>query len=146
MGRDGAEHQIVIADEPQSCFDALVDYEGMPEWSSSVKACEVLARDRAGRGVEVAWRIDAKLRPVSYTLGYEYEEPHRIGVSYVDGDVKDLEGEYILEDRGDRCTLVTLSLRIDPGMWLPGKAKEMLSDQVMKRSLEDLKRHLEGAA
>ena len=145
MGKDSAEHQVVIDGTPQSCFSALLDYEGMPAWSSSVKSCEVLSRDEEGRGREVAWHIDAKVRSVSYTLEYEYEEPSWIGCRYVDGDVKDLTGEYTLEDRGDGRTLATFSLRIDPGMWVPGKVKQVLSDQVMKRSLEDLKRHVESA-
>ena len=146
MGRDSAEHQVAIAAPPQECFDALLDYETMPEWSSAVRSCEVLKRDKAKRGLLVAWEIDAKLRAVRYTLEYDYDEPHHIGCRFVEGDVKDLEGAYLLEESGDGTTVATFSLRIDPGLWLPGKAKSMLSDQVMKRSLEDLRAHVEGAA
>ncbi len=145
MGREGAQHQVDIAAAPQLCFDALIDYETMPEWSSAVRSCEVRSRDDDGRGLEVAWEIDAKVRSVSYTLAYDYEEPHRIGVRYLRGDVRDLSGEYLLEDIEDGETLATFSLRIDPGLWVPGPVKKMLSDQVMKRSLEDLRRHVEAA-
>ncbi len=145
MGRDGAQHQVEIAAPPEACFDALLDYDTMPEWSSAVRSCEVLSRDAEGRGLKVAWEIDAKVRSVSYTLAYDYEEPHRIGVRYLRGDVKDLSGEYLLEDTGDGDTLATFGLQIDPGRWLPGPVKKMLSDQVMKRSLEDLRRHVEAA-
>ena len=145
MGKDAAEHMVEIEGTPQACFDALVDYESMPEWSSAVRSCEVLGRDRAKRGRQVAWEIDAKVRTVRYTLEYDYDEPHHIDCRFVEGDVKDLDGEYELEDSGDGTTLATFSLRIDPGLWLPGKVKGMLSDQVMKRSLEDLKVYVEGA-
>jgi len=142
---NSARHQVEIAAPPEVCFDALLDYETMPEWSSAVRSCEVLSRDGDGRGLEVAWEIDAKVRAVSYTLAYDYEAPHRIGVRYLRGDVKDLSGEYLLEDIEDGETLATFSLRIDPGLWLPGRVKKMLSDQVMKSSLEDLRIHVEAA-
>ena len=144
MGAKRAEQQILIEGLPQSCFDALTDYESMPDWQSTVKSCEVLSRDDQGRGSEVAWKIDAKVRSLSYTLGYSYEEPHWIGCRYIEGDVKDLESEYIFEDRGDGTTLATFTLRVDPGTWVPGKIARMLNDQVMKRSLQDLKRRVEA--
>lgn len=144
MGRKRAEQQVVVEASPHVCFAALTDYERMPAWQSTVTSCEVLSRDAEGRGREVAWSVDAKVRSISYRLEYTYEEPHWIGYRYVGGDVHDLEGEYTLEDRGDGTTLATYSLRVDPGTWVPGKVADMLSEQVMKRSLEDLKRHVEG--
>ena len=144
MGARAEEQQVVVEASPQACFAALTDYESMPEWQSTVRSCEVLARDGRGMAREVAWEIDAKVRSVSYRLAYEYEEPHRIVCRYMDGDVRDVAGEYVLEDRGDGTTLVTLSLVIDPGGWVPGKVRSVLSDQVMKRSLEDLKRRAES--
>jgi len=144
VGTKRAKQQVTIDAPPQACFDALLDYERMPAWQSSVKSCEVLARDGDGRGTEVAWEIDAKVRSVAYRLQYSYDEPRWIGCRYVEGDVKDLEGEYTLDDAGDGTTLATFSLEIDPGMWVPGKVAGMLNEQVMKRSLEDLKRYVES--
>ena len=34
--------------------------------------------------------------------------------------------------------------RLDAGVWMPGPVKKILSDQVMKRSVEDLKRRVES--
>ena len=144
MGGDRTQEQIAVAAPAQACFDALLDYESMPEWQSTVRRCTVLSRDDAGRGLDVEWEIDAKLRTVHYTLRYEYDEPHRIDCAYVDGDVKSIDGEYVLAEDGDGRTLVTFRLEIDPGMWVPGKVKRMLNEQVMRRSIEDLKRRVEG--
>lgn len=144
MAPKRAEQQILIDASPQQCFDALIDYERMSDWQSTVKSCDVVARDGDGRAREVAWEIDARVRSIKYRLEYSYEEPHWIGCRYVEGDVRDLEGEYTFEDRGDDTTLATFTLQVDPGVWVPGKVRNMLNDQVMKRSLEDLKRHLEG--
>lgn len=146
MERKRAERQIVVARSPQECFDALVDFETYPRWQSAVKACEVQSRDREGRARRVSFEIDAKVRSMTYTLDYSYESPHLVSWDFVDGDVQDLDGEFVLEDRGDGTTLATCALRIDPGASMPGKAASALNDQVMKQSLEDLKARVESGA
>ena len=146
MGRKRAERQIEIEAAPQACFDALLAYETFPEWQRSVLATEVLSRDAEGRGEQVAFEIDARVRTVRYTLEYSYDEPSLITWRYVEGDVRDVDGELVLEDLGDGRTLATYALRLDPGVWLPGRLADMLSGQVMQGVLEDLQRHVEDAA
>jgi uncharacterized membrane protein len=140
-----AEQQIVVEGTPQQCFDALLDYESFPDWQRAVKSTEVESRDRSGRGRDVAFEIDAKVKTIRYRLRYSYEPPHRIAWEYLDGDVKDVDGEMVLEDQGDGTTLATYSLALDPGVWMPGPLQKILNDQVMKGSVEDLKRRVEGA-
>lgn len=139
-----AEQRIVVAGTPQQCFDELVDYPSFPDWQRAVKSAEVITRDADGRGEEVAFEIDAKVKTIRYTLRYSYEPPQRISWDYVEGDVKDVDGDMTLEDQGDGTTLVTYSLALDPGVWLPGRLQRILNDQVMKGSVEDLKRRVEG--
>jgi uncharacterized membrane protein len=139
-----AEQQIVVEGTPQECFDALVDYESFPDWQRAVKSTEVVTRDRAGRGEEVAFEIDAKVKTIRYRLRYSYEPPHRIAWDYLGGDVKDVDGEMVFEDLGDGTTLATYSLALDAGVWMPGPIAKVLNDQVMKGSVEDLKRRVEG--
>src|SRR5215208_4867144 len=137
-------HSLMIEAEPGVCFDAITDYETFPEWQAAVKEVDVLSVDDEGRGRDVRFHIDAKVRQVSYTLRYSYERPHSITWDYVDGDVKSVDGEYVFEDQRDGTTKATYSLDINPGVWLPGRVKKMLTDQVMKRSVEDLKRRVEA--
>jgi ribosome-associated toxin RatA of RatAB toxin-antitoxin module len=137
-------HSLLIEAEPAVCFDEITDYETFPEWQAAVKEVNVLSRDEGGLGRDVRFTIDAKVREVSYTLRYSYERPHLITWDYVEGDVKSVDGEFVFEDQGDGTTLATYSLDIDPGVWLPGPVKKMLTDQVMKRSVEDLKRRVEN--
>lgn len=127
---------------PQRCFDALVDFESYPNWQSAVRGCSVISRDRDGLGRRVQFEIDAKVKPFSYTVDYSYERPHHITWSLVEGDVEDIDGELVLEDRGDGTTLATCALRIDAGARLPGSVASLLNDQW---SLEDLKARVEGA-
>ena len=142
MNERGAERSVEVAAPPQDCFDALTDYESMPEWQSSVKRCEVLSRDDRGRGLEVDYEIDARLRSISYRLRYSYDEPHRIDVSYVEGDMEDLSAEYTLEAEGD-ATRVTLSLRVKPGVRVPGPLRRILEGRLMNGALDDLKHRVE---
>ena len=144
MGTRRAERQIEIAGSPRACFDAITDYDSFPDWHRAVKDVEVLSRDESGRGKEVAFEIDAKLRTVRYTLDYSYEEPHLVSWDYVDGDPRDVDGELVLEDGGDGMTLATYSLRIDPGVWLPGPVVSLLNEQVMQGALVDIKRRVEA--
>jgi ribosome-associated toxin RatA of RatAB toxin-antitoxin module len=139
-----AEQQVVVQGSPEQCFDALVDYESFPQWQRAVKRAEVVTRDGSGRGQEVEFEIDAKVRTIHYRLRYSYAPPSRITWDYVDGDVKDVDGEMTLEDQGDGTTLVTYRLALDPGVWLPGPILKVLNDQVMKGSVEDLKRRVEA--
>ena len=146
MGAKRAERQIVVGGTPQECFDALVDFDSYPDWQSAVKDCEVRSRDDDGRARRVSFDIDAKVKTVSYTLDYSYDEPSLLTWRYVEGDVKDVNGEFTLEDQGDGTTLATYALRLDAGVWLPGPVASMLTDSVMQRSVEDLKARVEAAA
>ena len=142
MSERGAERSIEVAAPPQACFDALTDYESMPEWQSSIKRCEVVSRDEEGRGLEVDYKIDAKLRSIRYRLRYAYDEPHQIEIGFVEGDMKDLSGEYTLEAEGEG-TVVTLSLRVKPGVRVPGPLERILEGRLMHGALEDLKKRVE---
>jgi uncharacterized membrane protein len=144
VGKKHAEHQVVIGGSPQECFDALTDYETFPDWQKSIKTIDVVSRDKKGRGAEVAFTLDALVKQISYRLHYRYEEPHRITWDYLGGDVKSVDGEYVFEDRGDGTTLATYQLALDPGVWVPAPVAKTLREQVMKRSMEELKRRVES--
>jgi hypothetical protein len=92
----------------------------------------------------VEFEIDAKLRTVRYVLRYSYEPPGWIGWTYLEGDVEDVSGEFVLEQADDGVTLATYRLELDAGVWLPGPVKNLLRDQVMKGAVDDLKRRVEA--
>jgi uncharacterized membrane protein len=144
LGKKHAEHQVVIDGSPQACFDALTNYDTFPDWQQSIKTVDVVSRDKEGRGSEVAFQIDAIVRQISYRLQYHYEEPHRITWDYLGGDIKSVDGEYVFEDNGDGTTLATYQLALDAGVWLPGPIANTLREQVMKRSMDELKTRVEA--
>jgi uncharacterized membrane protein len=142
MGVKHAEQQVVIGAAPQDCFDALLEYETFPDWQRAVKSVEVLSRDDEGRGRDVEFHIDAKVRKVRYVLRYSYDPPGWIGWEYVEGDVKDVSGEFLLDDAGAGRTRATYRNELDAGVWMPGPIKKVLTDQVMKGAVDDLARRV----
>ena len=130
---------------PQACFDALTDYERLPEWQRAVRAARVLERDNQGRGAVVEYEVDARVKRVHYRLRQVYDEPHRLGSEYLGGDFRDFSGEWRFTalDGGNR-THAELDLRIDPGLFVPGPVRRAIAHAVMGRALDDLERYLKG--
>jgi len=129
--------------DPQACFDALTDYERLPEWQGTVKQARILERDEQGRGSIVAYEVDARFKTVRYRLRHLYEEPRRVASEYLGGDFRDFAGEWRFERRDDGGTHAELDLRIDPGRFIPGPVRAAIADAVMRRALRDLTRHVE---
>jgi ribosome-associated toxin RatA of RatAB toxin-antitoxin module len=144
MASYGDCRTIDIAASPQRCYDALTDFERLPEWQGAVRSIEVLERDEQGRGTVVEYEIDAKLKKVRYRLRQLHDPPHRLGSEYLGGDFRDFAWEWRFTGAGEDRTHVELDLRIDPGRFVPGPLRGAISDAVMRRALGDLKAHLEG--
>lgn len=137
--------ELEIGAPPEDCYAALSDFERLPEWQGAVRAVRVLERDADGLGTVVEYEVDARFKTVTYRLAQEHEPPHRMGSRYLGGDFRDFSGEWRFEALPGGRTLARLDLRIDPGRFLPGPVRSMIADAVMKRALNDLKAHLEGA-
>jgi ribosome-associated toxin RatA of RatAB toxin-antitoxin module len=133
-----------IGASPQACFDALTDFERLPEWQGAVRAVRVLERDEQGRGTVVEYEVDARFKTVSYRLRQLYDEPHRLASEYLGGDFRDFCGEWRFKPLDGGRTRAELDLRIDPGRFVPGPVRGAIADAVMKRALRDLKAHMEG--
>jgi len=108
-----------------------------------VRYCAVVAGDDNWRGREVDWEIDARLRMISYRLGYEYDEPRWIAFDLFHGDMEDVRGAYTLEPDGHGNTEVTLSLRVRPGVPVPGALERVLTRVLLPGALDDLERQVE---
>ena len=125
---------------PQECFDALTDFERLPDWQAAVRSVTVLERDSAGRGTVVEFEVDARVKKVRYRLRQVYDEPRRIGSEYLGGDFRDFTGEWRFVALADGRTRAELDLRIDPGRFVPGPLRAVIADVVMRGALSDLKR------
>jgi ribosome-associated toxin RatA of RatAB toxin-antitoxin module len=127
---------------PQACFDALTDFEHLPDWQGAVRKVEVLERDAQGRGTIVEYEVDARVKRVRYRLRQVYDEPHRLASEYLGGDFRDFGGEWRFIELDGGRTRAELDLRIDPGRLVPGPVRSLIADAVMNRALRDLQRYL----
>ena len=139
---------IAVAAPPEACFAALADVPRLPEWQRAVCDVEILERDADGRAAVVAYTVDARIRRVRYRLRQTYEPPRTVRSEYLGGDFRAFSGEWRFLPVADdpARTRVELDLDIDPGRFVPRPLRALISDAVMGRALEDLKRHVEGAA
>lgn len=137
-------HCAVVDAPREQVWATLLDHERSPEWQAALNGCRVLSRDDEGRGLDVEYRVDAKLREVRYVLRHTYVEPESVVGAYVEGDFRDAGGEWRFDDLGDGTTSATFRLRIDPGFPLPGRVQRMLNDRVMRSAVDDLARHFAG--
>jgi ribosome-associated toxin RatA of RatAB toxin-antitoxin module len=127
----------------QACFDALTDFERLPEWQGAVRRVRVLERDAQERAAVVEYEVDVRFKTVRYRLRQIYDEPRRLASEYLGGDFRDFCGEWRFEPRADGRTRVELDLRIDPGRFVPGLLRSAIADAVMRRALRDLKSYVE---
>src|SRR3954451_3745598 len=139
---------IAVNASPEDCYALVVDLGRYPEWQSQVRSADVLERDGEGRPVVVETVSDARGRVIKYRLRYGHEPPHRMSWTYIDGDVKDLNGEYLFEPAGGGRASVTYRLAVDPGrrlgLLLRGPLADKVRDYVLNTTLEELKATLES--
>jgi len=137
-GRQEAE----LAASPQECFDALTDYERLPDWQRAVKSARVLEHGPEHDVVE--YEVDAKLTTLKYRLKQCYDEPALIDSEYVDGAFRSMSGRWTFEPRPDGRTLAAVEISVDPGRWVPGPVKRAIEEALLKRAMEDLRERVEG--
>jgi ribosome-associated toxin RatA of RatAB toxin-antitoxin module len=141
-----ASHAERISATCADCFAAITDFASYPQWQTAVKSVEVHSRDPEGRGHEVEFVIDLKLRQVRYTLIYSYTEPTEVRWRYARGDVKDVTGSYSFRETATPGLIeAQYVLEVDFGFPVPAPIRNRLQREVMRRSVRELKTRVEAA-
>jgi ribosome-associated toxin RatA of RatAB toxin-antitoxin module len=144
MMADAVKDSIDVKATVQEIFDVATDFKAYPEWNANIKEVEVRETDDEGRATKVWMKVDAKLKVVTYTLGYDYSNaPESFSWKLIDGDVKELEGYYAF-DEFDDVTDVTYEMKVDPGFPIPKLLKRQAEKQIVRGALEDLKNRVES--
>jgi ribosome-associated toxin RatA of RatAB toxin-antitoxin module len=137
------EQQAEIEAPAQECFDALTDYERLHEWQRAVRCARVVARE--GEADVVEYEVDAKVTTLRYRLRQTYDVPRLIDSEYAGGSLRSMSGRWTFEPLGAGRTLATVQIEADPGRWVPGPVKRVIEDALLRRAVEDLRRHVEAA-
>ena len=143
MAAYGECRSAEIAASPEHCFDALTDFEHLPQWQRAVRSVQVLEHDGRGRGTIVEYAVDAGVKTVRYRLRQVYDEPRRLASEYLGGDFRDFRGEWRFSPLPSGGTCAELDLCIDPGRLVPRTLRRAIADAVMMRALRDLKSYVE---
>ncbi|MFN2587959.1 MAG: SRPBCC family protein [Actinomycetota bacterium] len=141
---ESVKDSIDVKARAEDVFGVATDFEAYPEWNANIKQVEVKETDSEGRGTRVWYEIDAKVKVVSYTLGYDYSDaPRSFSWDLVDGDVKELRGSYTF-DEFDDVTEVVYETAVDPGFPIPKLLKRQAQRAIVRGALEDLKKRVES--
>jgi carbon monoxide dehydrogenase subunit G len=89
-----------------------------PDWQGGLEAITALEHDDEGRPTLVESVSDIKIRQVKTQVRFSYEPPTRLSWAQEKGDLKSVEGSWVLEDLGGGRTRATYSLDGDPGRML----------------------------
>jgi ribosome-associated toxin RatA of RatAB toxin-antitoxin module len=99
----------------ERCWEVVEDVPTAPEWQGGLESMDVIERDDQGRAVLCDAVSDAKVRKVRTRTRFTYEPPTRLSWEQVQGDLRWMRGEWLLEDLGDGRTRVTYDVALDLG-------------------------------
>jgi hypothetical protein len=121
-----------------------------PEWQGGLIAMTALEHDGEGRPTLVASENDIKVRRVKTQVRFRYEAPTRLSWSQEKGDLKSVDGEWVLEDIGDGRTKATYTLDGDPGrmigMLIRGPVEGAIRAMLVNARPGELRRRVEAGS
>ena len=148
MAHLGGEAHIEIDAPLEKVWAIVEDVETAPDWQDGLVSLEPLEHDAEGRPTLCESKSDAKVRTVTTKVRFAYDGPTRLSWSQEKGDLKSLEGAWILEDLGDGRTGATYTLDGDPGrmlgMLIRGPVEGKIRDILVNGRPAELKARAEG--
>ena len=111
---------IDIAAPPETIWSVMTDCDLAPKMVANLKSCRILERDPQGR-----WDIREQISRMTFlpsvrsVFREDFEPPRRMTFHRVGGDLKVLEGEWLLTPRGGQ-TQVTYEARVAAPFSVPG--------------------------
>ena len=147
MSMEGTVQSIEVSAPPQHVYEVALDLEAYPEWATGVKRVDIIDEDGDGRPLRAAFRADAMVKEISYTLVYRYDLDSGFAWSAEPGDdIKAMDGSYEFNELDDGGTEVLYALRVDPAFSLPGFLRRQAEKQIVSSALRGLKKRAEAAS
>lgn len=115
MGTLTGSSSVEIAAPIDRVWEIVADVEQAPQWQGGMDGLVALERDEEGRAVRAEAAADIKVRTVKSTIRFDYSGgPNRLTWSQEKGELKAVDGAWVLEDLGDR-TKATYEIEVDFG-------------------------------
>jgi len=137
----------ISVDAPLAAVSELLfALDKYPEWSSSIKAVEVLGRDDLERVIKAKMTIDAGMMKDRVILDYDWSKaPAILSFSLDDADLLTaMDGSYEIKSIDADTTSVTYSLTVDLSMPIPAMMRQKAEKATIDQALAQLKRVLEA--
>ncbi len=126
--------------------ELLFALDKYPEWSTSIKAVEVLGSDDQGRITKAKMTIDAGMMKDRVILDYDWSQaPAKLNFSLDDADLLTaMDGSYEISRIDDDTTQVRYSLTVDLSMPIPAMMRQKAEKATIDQALSQLKSALEA--
>jgi len=143
---DSSSSTITIDAPLATVTAALFALENYPEWSSSIKSVEVVARDEAGRATKAKMTIDAGMMKDRVILLYDWSQaPATLSFSLDDADLlTGMDGSYTVAAIDEDSTQVTYELTVSLSMPIPAMMRQKAEKTTIDQALSQLKSALEA--
>ena len=143
---DSSSSTISIDAPLASVTEALFALEKYPEWSSSIKSAEAMARDDQGRITKVKMSIDAGMMKDRVILDYDWSgAPTHLSFSLDDADLlTGMDGSYTIKSIDEDTTEVTYELAVSLSMPIPAMMRQKAEKATIDSALAQLKATLEA--
>jgi ribosome-associated toxin RatA of RatAB toxin-antitoxin module len=129
------EAAVLIHTPAEQVWNVMVDCHGAPEFVPGLKNCKVLQRGGDTETIEHQVKFSWLIPEVTYTFKANYHMHKRIDFKRTEGDLKELEGSWVLESVDDgRKTIIIYSVYLDPGFFVP----QWLVRFILRRDLPEL--------
>jgi ribosome-associated toxin RatA of RatAB toxin-antitoxin module len=143
-GSSRAEIEAPLAE----VWDLVADVERAPEWQGGLRGLWAIERDAEGRATLCESETDGKVRTIKSTVRFAYEQPHRLSWSQEEGELKSVEGSWVLEDLDGERTRAIYELEVDLGRMLGlvirGPLVDLLRGMLVNARAGELKAAVEG--
>ena len=112
---------VLIAAPSEAIWRVMTDCAQALTFVSGLKVCRRLesAPDGTWDIIEHEVKYSWILPRTRYVFRADYLRPHRIHFERVSGDLKEQEGQWILEPQPDAGTVVVYEIHLDPGFFVP---------------------------
>jgi uncharacterized protein YndB with AHSA1/START domain len=144
-GSAGAEIEAPI----DTVWPVVADVATWAQWQGTLGTVRPLEADADGRVSRCKVEIDAKVSMIRLELSVTYDEGTRVSWHREGGDLKGMEGSWLLESLGDGRTRATYDLRVDPGgvigLFLNDEREAKLRQTLVDVRPGELKARVEGS-
>ena len=143
---DFSSSTITVEAPLDAVTQALFDLEKYPEWSSSIKSVEALARDDQGRITKAKMVIDAGMMKDRVILDYDWSgAPGKLSFTLDDADLlTGMDGAYTIKTLDEDSTSITYELTVSLSMPIPAMMRQKAEKTTIDAALAQLKASLEA--